>query len=120
MANCYYLGRGWGLAEITTLAEQTYLLNMVKNHPEVSCGSRLIVGPNRKKDINVWVDRSLGPAKAITYPIDWYPGEPNNAGGIERCMAIFKGNTITKMMDMECDNERNLKFPFICTHTEYY
>ena len=118
MTDCYNIGAGWGLAEITTLGEQTYILNMVKFSPTIGVDWRLIVGPNRKK--GDWVDKATGLAKKLKYKIDWYPGEPNDVGGIEKCMVIYKGSSKTAMMDMECGNERNAEHSFICTHTWYY
>ena len=91
---------------------------MVKNSPTIGLGWRLIVGPNIRN--GVWMDRAMGQASPITYKIDWYPGEPNNADGIEKCMAIFKGSGKTAMMDMECGTERNQEHSFICTHALYY
>lgn len=64
-------------------------------------GVRIWLGINDKATPLQWVDNTFGTTPSY---YSWYPGEPNNAGGSERCAELY---TSDRWNDIGCGNTRS-------------
>lgn len=50
----------------------------------------------------------------VSYPLDYLPGEPNNAHGKEKCLSVGKHSIMFKFNDVDC--WEHYIFSFVCQH----
>ena len=88
------------LAELTTEVEaEKFLKLFADNAPSLAMwhhiGGSYMGGP---KNDYYWMTT----AEKISYPLKFYPGEPNNYAGKEKCLSIAKHPHSFKFNDVDC------------------
>ena len=112
--------KSWADAEATCQATGGTLANVVSASDNAAVAAlfegadRFWLGASDQADEGVWRWTSSGTLPPTTAPnqafSDWNPGEPNNYGGAENCLAMWGAQR--KWNDVGCGNE----YPFACQH----
>ena len=87
------------VVELLSNDEQINFLQLLKGFATVNRTRYYNLGAARFGSGWVWV-KSM---KRVTYPLKWYPGEPNNPA-TENCLSIYKDNRdVVGINDLKCD-----------------
>lgn len=104
---------GLELVSLETLTEAEYFYNLCHNN-DVTVGWIFIDGMTlTPKSSTDWYWTNSG--KKISYPIPWFPGQPDNYNEDEQCLTISHTNFLFN--DQVCQNYPSL---FVCQRIDYF
>ncbi|XP_067661422.1 uncharacterized protein [Haliotis asinina] len=99
------------LVAINSKEEQDFLVNVIKSSPALTAagmGGFYTSGNDELIEKTFqWTGSEL--SRNITYT-NWYPGQPNNVGGVQHCLLMEYPTADYQWGDVEC----NTAHPYIC------
>lgn len=110
-ANTFCRDFNLDLVTLADQAEERTFLSLVGGVPEMSGLRSFIGGTTLDSEVWYWIQSG----QEISFPVNWFPGEPNNGGGTgveEQCMAVGNnGGTTYALFDATCYHGRHT---FMC------